>query len=421
MRNIILLTFDSVRADHCGYLDYGRDTTPNMDSLAADGSSYTNAIAPASRTNPSMAGIMTGRPMYYRGKVANPKHARRHLGRHGTMAEDLTEWGFATGAFCPNAYASRYYGFDRGFDRFEDFLFTRDRYQNLWERHIEDSGWFTTFRNLRNFVRGEEAFRAWDTYIDDAVAWTQDQTDPFFLWIFSLDTHYPYLTPRTYRRYSSLFDQYYYNWQCYKFIDELDADFSEKTKQKMIDIYDDAIRYADKLIGQLQKRLAEFDPVFVIHSDHGEAFGERGMYGHSFPYLYEENTHVPMVISGLNEQSDVSKPVSLLRLRESLSRLVEGELPDLTSDYALSTEYDGRNNRNITAVQSEAYKYIVTETETDVVHELYDKTTDPAENQDVISDPENVPSEVFDKGDRHVHHNHEVINIRDGVKQINEK
>lgn len=85
---------------------------------------YENAIAPASRTNPSMAGALTGEPMVVRDRVAEPEHARTRLDRHSTLAERLRDAGYATGAFCPNAYASRFYGFDR----FEDFVFDNSRY-----------------------------------------------------------------------------------------------------------------------------------------------------------------------------------------------------------------------------------------------------------------------------------------------------
>jgi len=389
-----------------------------MDELASNGVAYKNAVASASRTNPSISGIMTGEPIYYRGKISNPAHARSHLHRHGTLAEDLSDMGYATAAFCPNAYSSRYYGFDQGFDTFEDFLFTNDRYQSLWDRHIEESGWFTTLRNLRNFIKREEAFRTWDTYVDDAVEWVDNQKEPFFLWVFSLDTHYPYLTPRSSRRYSSLFDQYYYNWRCYQLIDEFDADIYTKTKQKMIDIYDDSIRYADELIGELQERLSEFDPVFVIHSDHGEAFGERGMYGHSFPYLYEENTNVPLIVSGLDEQRSVFTPASLLRLRSALSALSKGKLPDMTDDIAHSSEYDGRNERNITAVRSEDYKYIVTQTDDKVACELYNISEDPDEKRNVLEEQASARSELIQMAHQQVQHDEEIVKVRRAVNNL---
>lgn len=418
MRNIVLLTFDSIRADHCSYLGYNRETTPNIASKADDGLSYSNAISPASRTNPSMAGIMTGEPMYYRGEVANPTHARKHLSRHGTIAEDLSKQGYATAAFCPNAYASRYYGFDRGFDEYEDFLFSSERYQQLWEKHISDSGWFTTFRNIRNFIRREEAFRTWETYLDDAIDWATEQTEPFFLWMFSLDTHYPYLTPGKYREFSSLFDQYYYNWRCYKLIGESEAEFSERTKQKMIDIYDDSIRFGDFLVKELRERLSELNPVCIVHSDHGEAFGERGMYGHSFPYLYDENVRVPLIISGTNGSEHVTEPVSLLRLREGISRLVNDHRPNLSGEVALSTEYDGRNDRNLKAIRSEKYKYILTSSRGKVDRELYDLESDPDETENVAQSEPAGAQELRIKGEKYALHDRELMVIEDAVTDL---
>jgi len=420
MRNIILLTYDSVRADHCGYLNYYRDTTPHLDALADSGVSYANAISPASRTNPSMSGIMTGEPMRYSDKVSDPRHARDHLARHGTIAEDLATAGYATGAFCPNAYASRYYGFDRGFNRYEDFLFTNERYQRLWERHISDSGWFTTFRNIRNFIRRDEAFRTWDTYLNEAVTWAEEQSEPFFLWIFSLDPHYPYLTPRRHRTFSSLVDQYYYNWKCYTLIDEFDTEFSERTKQKMIDIYDDSIRFADILITEIQNRLSEFNPVIIVHSDHGEAFGERGMYGHSFPYLYDENTRVPLVVSGTDKSEHVTKPASLLNLRDGMSALQEGHTPDLTSDAALSTEYDGRNDRKLTAVRSERFKYLITKSDGTVRRELYDLKNDPAEQHDIGTRNSETARDLRIIGNQYVAHDQEVLRIQQAVSGLDQ-
>jgi len=420
MRNIILLTYDSVRADHCSYLNYHRDTTPHLDALADSGVSYANAISPASRTNPSMSGIMTGEPMRYSDKVSDPRHARNHLARHGTIAEDLATAGYATGAFCPNAYASRYYGFDRGFNHYEDFLFTNERYQRLWERHISDSGWFTTFRNIRNFIRRDEAFRTWDTYLDEAVTWAEEQSEPFFLWIFSLDPHYPYLTPRRHRTFSSLVDQYYYNWKCYTLIDEFDTEFSERTKQKMIDIYDDSIRFADILITEIQNRLSEFNPVIIVHSDHGEAFGERGMYGHSFPYLHDENIRVPLVVSGTDKSEHVTKPASLLNLRDGMSVLQEGHTPDLTSDAALSTEYDGRNDRKLTAVRSERFKYLITKSDGTVRRELYDLKNDPAEQHDIGAYNSEIARDLRIIGNQSEAHDQEVLRIQQAVSRLDQ-
>lgn len=419
-RNVVLVTYDSLRADHCGHMGYERDTTPNLDGLADDGVAFENAIAPASRTNPSMAGILTGEPLVVRDRVANPENARSHLKRHGTLAEELREAGYATGAFCPNAYASTYYGFDRGFDTYEDFMFDNSLYQDLFDKHLGDSSLFTMARNLRNFVRRQEAFKTWDTYIDEMVEWARDQSEPFFLWTFSLDTHFPYLTPRKYREWGSLIDMYYYNWRCNQLIDQFDIDISETEKQKIINIYDDSIRFGDVLLRELQERLSEFDPVFVVHGDHGEAFDEHDIYGHFYPLLYEENVHVPMVVSGTDESERVDRPVSLLELPDMVKRaagLDERSVADLGDDWVFATDYDGRFERNLTAVRTANGKYIETSGE-ETDRELFDLREDPTEQQDIYAADEDGDHPFRRLVARRVSHESELLAIAESVEEL---
>jgi arylsulfatase len=327
--------------------------------MASEGVGFPNAIAPASRTNPSMAGTFTGEPMVARDRVADPSHSRRHLGRHGTLAEDLTEQGYATGAFNPNAYASRHYGFNRGFDHFEDFLFSTDKYQKVFQKHLSDSTIYTLVRNFRNYLRREEAFKTWDRYIDEIEEWVHTQSEPFFLWIFSLDTHFPHLTPRKYREWSSLFEQYYYNWRCNQLIDELDPNLSDREIRKIIDIYDDSIRFGDVLLYELQERLAEFDPVYVVFGDHGEAFGERDIYGHFYPSLYEENIHVPLVVSEpIDSDEDFSRPISLTQIPSIVNHFTERDTQPRLDTWTVATDYDGRTDRNLIAVRTKTTKQI---------------------------------------------------------------
>lgn len=373
MKNIILITFDSLRADHCGYCGYERETTPNVDSLAQEGIGFTNAVSPASRTNPSMAGIFTGTPLVTRDQVSNPENSKYHLRRHGTIAESLSEKGYATAAFCPNAYSSRYYGFDQGFDVFEDFLFTSERYQQVFDKHISSSSIYTLLRNMRNLIRKEEAFKSWDTYVDDVVEWANTQNDPFFLWTFSLDTHFPYITPRNHRRWSNAFGTYYYNWKCNQLLDEFDIEISERDAQGITNIYDDSIQFADKLIEELQNRITAENTVFIVCADHGEAIDERGMYGHFYPSLYEENIHVPLVIGGDIERSEtIHRPVPLTDLPLICNQIAsEGDIDYSGRDIAMLSTYDGRKDRNLISARTKNWKYHLEDTPNAVTRKLY--------------------------------------------------
>ncbi|TKX85348.1 hypothetical protein EXE43_14085 [Halorubrum sp. SS5] len=423
MRNIVMVTYDSLRADHCGYVGYDRDTTPNLDDMAKDGIAFENAIAPASRTNPSMAGIFTGKPMVTRDQVSNPKHAHHHLARHGTIAETMSEQGYSTGAFCPNAYSSRYYGFDRGFDHFEDFLFSSDRYQKVFQKHLSESPLYTLVRNFRNYLRREEAFKTWDRYIDSIEEWVHEQEEPFFLWVFSLDTHFPHLAPREHREWSNLFEQYYYNWRCNQLIDDLDPNLSEKEINKIINIYDDSIRFGDVLLYELQSRLEEFDPIYVIYGDHGEGFGERGIYGHFYPSLYEENIHVPLVVSGRDiPDQQIEYPISLLNLPSLVQDLADPNngitIPD--NEPVVATDYDGRTDRNLTAIKMGNEKFIRKEKKGETSEEFYDLEKDPGETRDLAGTDKNVETmELYRTMTRRRNiHETELLGIESAVSQL---
>ena len=362
MNNIVHVTFDSLRADHCTHHGYHRDTTPTLLEMANEGVHYTNAVSPAEKTNPSMSSIVSGEPMVCRDDVADPSNSRNHLQKHGTIAEDLSRKGYTTIAICPNAYASQYYGFDYGFTIFEDFLFSGDSYEKLFDLHLNDSSFYTLARNLRNFIKREEAFRTWDTYIDQINEIVDDVSGPFYLWVFSMDTHIPFLTPRSHRQWSNIFDQYYRNWIAYNLIGENDAELKPNNHQKITDIYDDSLYFGDDLLRTLKQDLAEYNPTFVVHGDHGESLGEHGRYGHFYPSLYEENTHVPLVVWNEDINTEViADPMILTNIRQMTNELATDEYVPMatTSKQVVSTTYNASRNLYVGAARSRSKKLIV--------------------------------------------------------------
>jgi arylsulfatase len=335
-RSIVLVTLDALRADHCGYVGYDRDTTPTIDRLASDGLAFETAVAPGTNTPSSMTGCFTGQHASQDVAFAPAEDWRRDLSRRATLAQRLSRRGYATGAVHPQVHASRHFGFDSGFDHFEDFLPGRGErsVQNaLLRRMFAGSDLFSTLRNVRNVLARDEALTPWERYYEDVLGWATGQEEPFFLWTLLPDTHFPYLPPADYRRWSSRTDMYRANYDCYRHIGDTDVDLGERARRRIVDTYDDTIRYSDAFVRRLRDDLRDrgIDPVFVVHADHGEAFGEHGTYGH-LAYPYEEVTHVPLVVHGAGETGRVERPFSLLDLPDLLAAVAD--------DRPLETVYD---------------------------------------------------------------------------------
>jgi arylsulfatase len=226
--NIVLVTVDSLRADHCGFHGYDREITPTLDRLADEGLILENAIAPGPATPESMSVIHTGQFLkpYYTGNADVPiihrrENVRSHLSNHPTIAEALSRAGYTTLGFSPNPFTSRPFGFQKGFDEYEDFLDSTSRgptssiYRRMFERFIGGDTQLTPIRLLLNWIQREEMFKSWDQYYDQVVDTVNRVEEPFFLWVFLLDTHLPYLVGATDSGGLSWLDMWRYNDRLY--------------------------------------------------------------------------------------------------------------------------------------------------------------------------------------------------------------
>ena len=117
--NILLVSIDSLRADHLGSYGYRRNTSPNIDALAAEGVRFSTAIAPAPWTLPSHLTMLTGRHPAAHGVISEHQKLAEGI---PTLAEVLHREGYATAAFVAGPYVSGHFGFDRGFDLYDETL-----------------------------------------------------------------------------------------------------------------------------------------------------------------------------------------------------------------------------------------------------------------------------------------------------------
>jgi len=330
--NIVLVTVDSLRADHCSFMGYEKGTTPTLDEMAEKGVMFENAIAPGPSTPESMPVILTGEWPVERENNSGSELVRRreriksHMEARDTVPEKMKRMGYETAAFTPNPFTSHHFGFNQGFEHFEDFMDESHRgelYQKIFSGFLNGNNKASLIRALLNFWAREEVFKPWESYYGDIVDWVNTAEEPYFLWVFLMDVHNPYVAPSRFKS-QSRWKQFHANFEFWR--QSHDTAFSDSVHDRLVTAYDDAIRYVDTFLAQLRTDLSD-DAVIVVHGDHGEAFGEHGTYGHE-PYLYDENVRVPLVVDGLRG-NDISSPFSLQGFSDLLTRIVS-ESPDLS-------------------------------------------------------------------------------------------
>jgi arylsulfatase A-like enzyme len=283
--NIVVVTIDALRRDHLGVDGYARPTSPHIDAFAAGAIELRGAIPSSSRSLRSIPGMWTG---LYPSEIAwGPEYLWPSvLPENETVAEILHRSGYRSGAVMATNYFQRVEGFFQGFDtvsQFEVYDPPRDRAMN-------------------------EALPLLEGLAAQSLA---PGGSPFLLWVHLFNVHAPYLQDGVASAYGSA----------------------------EIDHYDTEIGLAD---AQFQRILDAIDAsgiaertVVVLASDHGEAFGEHGVFYHSTT-LYEEEMR-PMLfvrVPGLPAHV-VTENVSLLDLAPTLVELAGARMPRPISSESL--------------------------------------------------------------------------------------
>jgi len=424
-QNIVLVTLDSLRADHCSFMGYERETTPTLDAMAADGLVFENAVASGVPTIASMTSVMTGEFSLASPEIGLNEQQRAQVTSRKTLAEVLSEAGYTTGAVSPNPPASSYFGFDAGFDWFEDFL-GGDRgvvdraWNRIFRRSIEGGSAATALRLARNLLRRQETLRPWDDYYHLIRDWCERAEEPYFLWVLLLDPHHPWLPPAGSRRWSTRGDLVRSFPQYWEMLDAGWApDFTPAERRRFLDLYDDSIRHADRFLERLRGDLRDDDPVFVVHADHGEEFGEHGRYGHQ-PHLYESLVHVPLVMTNAGQQGTVDTPVSLRSLPATITGIAGAShrfpAPPLRESvrrpWAVSKVFVGETRR--TAVRTHDHKFLRDADR----RELYDLRLDPDEQVDLAAEERELVDLFESVLSHHVATEREKRSIDDSVRAI---
>lgn len=260
-KNVILISLDTLRADHLGAWGYERATSPRLDELAQKSVVFRRAVAQGGSTIPSHASLFTSQ---YPSAVTGVTSGL--LAWPETLAEALSRDGFATWGFVDGGNVRGQFGFAQGFDHYED-----DRI------------------GIRKLVKRTKR-------------WLGDHPVPrFFLFLHTYDIHTPYAAPRAYVKLFGDPDykgRFHPNTRYFRAAEKRDRPMSARERVEVVARYDAGIRYTDEAIGDFLDWLDEHgfldDSLVVVLSDHGEEFLEHGRLGHQQLYL-DPNLRVPLV------------------------------------------------------------------------------------------------------------------------------
>jgi len=294
--NVLLISLDTVRKDHCSLYGYERDTTPFLRVMAKQATRFDQAYAPSSTTGPSHATFFTS--LY---PIAHHvlKNGLNLSDEHVTLAEILQTHGFQTAGVVSSFVLHSKFGYAQGFEFYDD-TFEQE------ESTLTVESW----EGLK--VEGSFDRRA-DYTTERAIGWLKedrDPTRPFFLFVHYFDPHAPYRPPkssveRIYRKYSL-----------------------QTPLARTISLYDGEIVFTDQQVGNLLTELErmglENQTLVVITSDHGEGLMQHNHMEHGVN-VYDELVRVPLLFRwpGHIPKSQIfSTPVGLIDLAPTILDLM---------------------------------------------------------------------------------------------------
>jgi arylsulfatase A-like enzyme/Tfp pilus assembly protein PilF len=360
--NVILISFDTTRADRLGCYGYTEIETPNIDRLAEEGTRFAECKTSVPLTLPSHCSVLTGTYPPYHGARTNDMYLPDEP--NVTLAEVLAEAGYETAAFVSAYTLFRSTGIAQGFDYFDDD--TRSRSPAYWsDAKPQQRRAIDAWLSAKDWLKG------------------RDRVKPFFMFLHFYDPHTPYQPPRP-------FDQLYEE-----------------------DLYCGEIAYADYVLGSLLPTLQELDyadnTLVILFGDHGECLGEHGEDEHGV-FVYEAAVHVPLIFycPGLIPKGKVVRgPVSLTDVSPTIYDVLGIEAPSAAQGESLVKRIFGKEYPHralyeeslymnvaygwgsLYAIEKDGWKYIEAPKP-----ELYNLREDPAENKNLLESEPELASEL---------------------------
>jgi len=360
--NILIITIDTLRADHLGIYGYEKIETPHINRLGKEGILFSHAFCPVPLTLPSHCSLFTGTLPLFHGVRDNGYPLPSNL---MTLAEIFRDHGYHTAAFVGAFPLDSRFGLDRGFEVYNDFYGSKN-----------------ILRDLSFVERKAEAVN------ESALEWiVQNKDDPFFVWLHYFDPHSPYDPP---------------------------APFKTRYAGKE---YDGEIAYTDKIIGELLTALKGQNLIqktlVVLTSDHGEGLGEHKEKTHGI-FIYDSTLRVPLVFYNpqiFPQHRIITDPASLIDVMPTVLDLMGFSHPPNIQGKSLKSALFGqdfshheyfyiesvaamldRNWAPLQGIRTENWKYILAP-----IPELYDMKNDPQELKNTIEKYPETAKKLKDK------------------------
>lgn len=387
--NVLLITIDALRADHLGCYGYYRNTTPTIDYVAENALLFENTFSQAPCTRRSIQQLMTSSYVIKPGPLNNSET---------TLAELMKQSGYNTGAVIHNNNLGPASGLKRGFDHYKEY-------------YTPDLFWNNSKRDEKNNA-GE--------ITNHAIDWIEEnQENKFFLWIHYFDPHDPYHPPDEFDMYSKNYSgKQNGHIRGTEYWLRNNTVMPEEDLKRVLDLYDGEITYADYNIGRVLEKISQLGlknkTVVIITADHGESFGEHGIWTHCVD-VYSAETRIPLVFYVPDvAKRRIGKPAQLIDVPPTILSILGNKKADSFLGRDL-TEYINPNDK------SRGYSYTIWMSRDSVTTEkwrlindkrnkveLYDIEIDPEEtvdfsdeNPDVVENLElirkNIKSQVGDE------------------------
>lgn len=284
--NVVLVSIDSLRADHLGCYGHGFPTSPTIDALAADGARFEEAVSTTSWTLPAHAALFTGLYDTAHGLVDN---GQRLAEEHSTLAEAFQAAGWQTAGFFGGPYLHPTFGLAQGFDVYQSCMTTLP--DELEDEAVRDESRARKGRSHEDITgpRTLEEVERWSASAGD---------EPFFLFVHLWDVHYDFIAPP---KYVELFDPGYTGRLTgvdFMGNNKIHKRMPPRELQHLKALYDAEIRYTDEILGKILTALERDgrmeNTIVVVTADHGEEFLEHAGKGHQRT-LYDEVLRVPLI------------------------------------------------------------------------------------------------------------------------------